>query len=158
MLGRGIMETNGVMEGVVRNYSTFESLLMADWGRSPFWQFVGPTTCAICITIVLLAALNAKLLCRRDLLLGDLKMVGFRIAISKYVLIFFGVMWFFVTSASFSWLVSTFTQMDDGEAKRAMLRLNTEPPFIWAIILMVLTGIHSAVGILFETRKKKYKE
>jgi hypothetical protein len=74
------------------------------------------------------------------------------------MLLFFAAVWLLIAAASLTWLVSSLTAMEGGEARTAMLRSNAEPPFIWAIILVVLTGIHSAVGIVFEIKKKKYEE
>lgn len=152
------METN-IIAGAqvcVQNHSNEMSFLTTlDWGRSPMMQFVILVTLVVCITVAWLALANIRSLLRRDFLPPDERSLNCRMAISRYMIVFFAAVWLLETTACATFYVWNLTEGGSGDANKWMLRINTEPPFILAAIMVALVGVHNAVGIAFEVRKKK---
>jgi hypothetical protein len=71
------------------------------------------------------------------------------------MIIFFAAIWLLQTTACATYFVWNLTEGVSGEAGKWMQRMNTEPPFILAAIMVALVGVHSAVGITFEVRRKR---
>jgi hypothetical protein len=118
-------------------------------------QFVILATLVVCITVVWLAVANIRSLCRRDFLPSDENAVNCRMAISRHMLTFFGAVWLLLATACATYYVWNLTEGPSGEAGKWLLRVNAEPPFMLAMFMVGLIGVHSAVGIAFEVRKKR---
>ena len=153
-LGQENMETN-ITVCAPHHSDAMSFLTTVDMGRSPLMQFVIPATLAVCITVAWLAVANIRRLLRRDFLPPDERAVNCRMAISRYMIVFFAAVWLLQTTACVTFYVWNLTEGASGEAHKVMQRINTEPPFILAAIMAALVGVHNAVGIAFEVRKKR---
>lgn len=148
------METN-IPTCVQNNCDAMSFPPLVDWGRSPVMSLTILATLTVCITVAWLAVANVRCLYRRDLLPTDERTVNCRMAISRYVIVFFAAVWLFQTTACVMYYVWNLTEGLSGERGKWMQRINTEPPFVLAMIMVALVGVHNAVGIAFEVRKNK---
>ena len=130
---------------------------MIDWG--PMMTFVWYAIIIVCIVVVWFAMRNIFTIFRHEFGATEQKSVNCRIAISQYMIIFLSAVWLLDISSSIQYAIWNLAMIKDfGEAQKAMMYLDMEPPVIIAWVLVALAGIHGAAGIAFAIRKRKIKD
>jgi len=151
-----MMETNAALGTVVPHAPAMNFVTITSCCWSPLTSLVCLATIAVCITVVWFAIRNCLSLTRQTLSLQDARLVRSRLAISRYALCFFATVCLLVTVQSLLTLFWNLASVaaEAGTASRAMMGITLEPPYVLAMILTVLTGIHAAIGIAFELRNR----
>jgi hypothetical protein len=155
------METNEILIGTPTGCSSGWSdfLQHLPFERNPFIALICIAAFASCIAVIWIAVLNFNTMRRAEFTPFDAKTVNCRMAISRYMLIYFAAVCVLITTMSAQCVALNILEGNvTGAATMAMQRLNIQPPFILASIMVVLVGIHCVIGIIFEVRKKNLKD
>lgn len=130
------------------------------WG--PLAYIEGIACVVVCATVVWLAIRNlGTLFCSRQLTTEAIQALESRIAISQHMLIFLTAVWFLSLAAAAQFIVETVLLCEGrpmGEAQKAMVSLNAQPPAVIAYLLVIVAALHGAIGIATVLRKRNVKQ
>lgn len=154
-----MMETNNAICAGACEQALPDLWLTVDW--SPLLSFSMLVTAAVAVSVLWLSAINLRALLLRRSTQADFHSIDGRLAISKYILVFFATLTFWQLMVCQAFVVSSLAELTQaghelGQAQLAVIIFNAQAPRVWALILVVLSGIHALVGILCETKRRRH--
>ena len=154
------METNSAIVAVTSSVCSAETpnFLTAQIEYGPMILAIGLANVVICVAVVWLALRNIVALSRPGFDSPAARGVECRVAITRYLLLFLGVVWLCMLASVLQWTTLNMVSVEPtqrGVAWQAMMCANVQVPVVTACVLAVLTGLHCVVGILFAVRRSR---